>query len=99
MSQIQGGLRLKILAGERFKIGNVFATVTRIKSPTDFTLSLDRSMIEVFEIGQAHSVEVMPGIHVQAGHGGTRERCTVIIDAPSHVRIERLTHSDERFAS
>jgi hypothetical protein len=98
MSQITGGLKLKILSGERFKIGQVYATVTKIKSPTDFVISLERSLIETFEIGQAHAVEVMPGVRIQAGHGGTRDRCTVIIEAPSHVRIERLTHSDERFA-
>lgn len=92
------GLKLKILVNERFKIGTTFVTLTKIRSASEFTVSLDKAMIEVYDIDDRRPTQVMPGVTLQAGRGDKPHRATVIINAPPNVKIERLNHTDERFA-
>jgi len=92
------GLRLRILVGERFKIGPVMITLVRIKSPTCFVLEKEGAMTAQFEITDRIPVEIMPNVKVVAAKGDRNYRATVIIDAPKTVRIERMQHENDRFA-
>jgi hypothetical protein len=85
------GLRLHILVGERFKVGDVFVRLAEIKSPTCFVLEVEGGITARYQIrADQHPVEILPNVKVKGGVGDRDYRAVMFIDAPKHVRIERL---------
>lgn len=88
------GLHLKLLQGERIKVGSVFVNVAQIKRGVSVTLEVEKGLKTQIEVNAGHPrpTEILPGVSVRCEGFDRPYRVALEFHASLNTKIERLSH-------
>jgi hypothetical protein len=85
-------LSLSLRVPDRVKIGDKIFALDMLLSGGEFLL---RCGDDVFHVVEERYIEIMPEVLVSIGWRRYDGRARLLIDAPRHIRIERLGDPEE----